>query len=64
MAINEESALSTSTLQELSAGLAAAASEYAVCLLPSGMDKETKILSESVQQIVPLVNDAKAKQRN
>ena len=61
MATDEESALSTSTLEELSAGLAAAAAANAERLLPSGADKEMKKLSESVQQIAPLLKDAKAK---
>ena len=63
MAMGEESALSTSTRQELSEGLATAAAANAERLLPSGADKEMKKLSESVQQIAPLVKDAKAKQR-
>lgn len=63
MAIDEESTFST-YMQELSAGLAAAAAANAECMMPSGADMEMKKLSESILQIPNLSNDhAKAKQR-
>lgn len=42
-------------MQDLSAGLAAAAATNAKILLPSGTDKEMKKKSESIQLIAPLV---------
>lgn len=56
MATNEEKALYEFML-DLSVGLAAAAAN-AELSLPSGTDKEMKLLSESIQQIAPLVQDS------